>query len=160
MKLISVLFVCSGNICRSPIAEGLLRSLTIGTDFDDQLRVDSAGTNITNIGRNPDSRAIEGASEWGIDLNAIKARPIVESDFYEFDFLLAMDVSTLKVLNSSCPIGARGKRGLLLDRAENTKSLEVKDPYFGTLNDYKRAMELIQIGVRAFLEEVSGLKLN
>ena len=112
--MIRVLFVCTGNICRSPIAEAAFRQLVRNSKLENRIDIDSAGTHADHLGETPDSRAVEVASERGINLTGLVARRVAESDFSRFDHILAMDRSNLEELQKICPVGKTPKLRLLL----------------------------------------------
>jgi len=116
-----VLFVCLGNICRSPTAEGLMRSMV---SKDDSVETDSAGTGAYHIGNPPDSRAIAEASRRGIDISDLRARQVERADFDRFDLILAMDRSNLADLQEMAPKGCHAEVSLML------KNADVPDPYY------------------------------
>src|ERR1051326_2135269 len=131
--MVRILFVCLGNICRSPTAEGVMRSLLRENDLEDEVQIDSAGTGSWHVGSPPDSRATAAAQERGITLEGA-ARTVTEDDFEEFDLLIAMDRENRSVLRSLAPNEqAREKVHLLreFDPASRTADLDVPDPYYG-----------------------------
>jgi protein-tyrosine phosphatase len=143
-----------GNICRSPTAEGVFRQLVRDAELENRFDTDSAGTHAYHLGEPPDPRAIAVAAGKGIDLSDLIARHVVESDFVRFDHILAMDRSNLSELQQIRPTESTVKPRLLLDFAPEMSELEVPDPYFGTLGDYRLAMDLICAGTRGLLQEI------
>ncbi len=121
-----VLFVCLGNICRSPTAEGVFTSL-VNTNA---VFSDSAGTGAWHVGEPPDKRSQAAAKRQGVDLSGQRARQVTKQDFHDFDHILAMDSSNLAALERMQPAGARAKLGLLLDHHPDSKLKDVPDPYF------------------------------
>ncbi len=154
--MIRVLFICMGNICRSPTAEGVFRQLVIDAELESWIDTDSAGTHAYHLGESPDPRAVEIASGKGIDLTSLIARHVVESDFFCFDHILAMDRHNLTELQQIRPVECNVEARLLLDCAPEIKECEVPDPYFGTLGDYQLAMDLIYAGARGLLQEIEA----
>jgi len=110
---ISVVFVCMGNICRSPTAEGVFRHLVHQEGLDDWITTDSAGTHAYHIGEQPDHRAQQTARSRGIDLGDLRARKAIENDFHEFDYVLAMDDDNYQLLEQICPAGLGDKLSLI-----------------------------------------------
>ena len=146
-----------GNICRSPTAEGVFRQLVRDAKLANRIDVDSAGTHAYHLGEPPDSRAVAIASEQGIDLTGFNARHVVESDFVHFDHILAMDRNNLMELKQIRPVESTAEPRLLLDCVPEITEFEVPDPYFGTLSDYRLAIDLIGVGVRGLLREIVNI---
>ena len=125
-----VLFVCMGNICRSPTAEGSFRSIVSKQELSDCFEIDSAGTHAYHIGNSPDSRSQKTARKYGVDLSNLRARQVHESDFYYYDHIIAMDMDNIKILKSICPNDSQSQIKLLLDYLPDSGSQSVPDPYF------------------------------
>ncbi len=138
-----VLVVCTGNICRSPTAEGVLRHLAHESGVS--LHVDSAGTHGYHVGEPPDERAQRHAARRGYDLSALRARRIERADFEAFDLILAMDRGHLRILERLCPPGHRGKLRLFLE------DREVPDPYYEGPEGFERVLDLVESGARGLL---------
>ena len=155
--VIRVLFVCMGNICRSPTAEGVFRHLVRDAELENRIDADSAGTHAYHLGEPPDPRAVEIASRQGIDLTGLIARHVVEADFFRFDHILAMDRNNLMELQQIRPVESTTEARLLLDCVPEMTEFEVPDPYFGTLGDYHLAMNLIYAGARGLLKEIGAV---
>ncbi|MEC7596176.1 MAG: low molecular weight protein-tyrosine-phosphatase [Pseudomonadota bacterium] len=131
-----ILFVCMGNICRSPTAEGAFRSIVEENNKSQNFEVDSAGTHAYHIGRAPDKRAQKAAINNGVDLSSQRARQVHESDFYYYDFIIAMDEDNLNILQSICPNGSHSKIKLMLDYSSESPGASVPDPYYeGKFNE-------------------------
>lgn len=145
-----ILFVCMGNICRSPTAEGVLRVLAEREGIDG-LEVDSAGTHAYHVGEPPDPRSCLTASQRGYDLSALRARRISARDFTYFDLILAMDRDNLAVLLRGCPAEHRHKLGLFLEYANNVDDDEVPDPYYGGEAGFTRVLHLIEEAGRGLI---------
>jgi protein-tyrosine phosphatase len=141
-----ILFVCTGNICRSPTAEGVLRHLA--RDAGIALHVESAGIGDWHIGQPPDERAQHHASGRGYDLSAQRARQVEGRDFESFDLIVAMDRGHLGILQRQCPREHRGKLRLLVE------GRDVPDPYYGGADGFERVLDLVEEGCRALLEEL------
>jgi protein-tyrosine phosphatase len=146
-----VLFVCMGNICRSPTAEGVMRKLAAEQSGELELELDSAGTHSYHIGHPPDRRAQAAASARGIDLSAIRARKVEEEDFTRFDLIVAMDRDNLADLEAMRPEAATARLALLLDYAPDAGRSEVPDPYYGGPNGFEQVLDLVEEAVRGLL---------
>ena len=153
MDNIKVLFVCMGNICRSPTAQGVFESLVAEAQLGDYVVIDSAGTHAYHVGKQPDQRATQAASLRGIDLTTQTARRVEPGDFVSFDYVLAMDSSNLDDLRSICPAEHQTKVRLFLDFADASTS-EVPDPYYGGSQGFERVLDLVEEGARGLLEDV------
>ena len=143
---VSVLFVCMGNICRSPTAEGVFRHLVAEAGLDAMIQVDSAGTHAYHVGEPPDRRAKAAAERRGFSLDQIRARRLDGADFERFDYLLAMDRDNLSLLPKY-----HGKIRLFLDFAGGQES-EVPDPYYGGAAGFERVLDLVEEASRGLLE--------
>lgn len=152
---IAVLFVCMGNICRSPTAEGVMRKFIADARLHNRITVDSAGTHDYHIGECPDRRAQAVASQRGYDLSSLRARQITEADFHDFDLLLAMDANNLALLQSMCPLEHRSKVGLFMDFARRSKSRFVPDPYGRGAADFERVLDYIEDACGGLVEALS-----
>jgi protein-tyrosine phosphatase len=148
----SILFVCMGNICRSPTAEGVFRGAIQQKQVQDRFVVESAGTHGYHIGSPPDERAIAHAARRGYDLAQLRARPVVSEDFDKFDFILAMDNVNLRHLKSMSPSRCQHKLELLLNYGHEYAGAEVPDPYYGTPKDFEQALTMIEDGCQGLLE--------
>lgn len=141
---IHLLFVCLGNICRSPTAQGVIGRQLYDAGLADHVRVDSAGTAGYHVGEAPDSRAQAAARARGVDISHLRARPVQRSDFHEFDHILAMDRANLATLNSRQPRPARARIGLLMEYAPKGYDLEIADPYAGGPEGFERILDQIE----------------
>jgi len=128
--MINVLFVCLGNICRSPTAEGVFRDLVEREGLSDKIRTDSAGTHAYHIGEPPDGRAQAEAKRRGIDISGLRGRQARANDFKDFDYVLAMDRSNHQNLLSICPLDMEDRLTMFLDFAPDVARREVPDPYY------------------------------
>ena len=129
-KVTSILFVCMGNICRSPTAEGIFLSKAQAAGVLNHFIVDSAGMYLNHVGEAPDPRAQSHALKRGFDLSTQRARQVKADDFVRFDLILAMDKHNLALLEAACPLPYRDKLGLLMHYAQHTAAKEVPDPYY------------------------------
>jgi protein-tyrosine phosphatase len=153
-----VLFVCLGNICRSPTAEGMFRHLLTREAPGLQVDVDSAGTAGYHIGEPPDSRSQRAALSRGIDLSTLRARQVAPHDFARFDLILAMDRDNLRALQAMRPEGAHAQVRLFLEYAPHLGRFEVPDPYYGDASGFEEVLELAAAasrGLIAALQDVS-----
>jgi len=141
-RKVSVLFVCMGNICRSPTAEGVFRRL-VETESFGPVHIDSAGTHAYHVSEPPDTRAQTAALTRGFDLSKQRARPVREQDYFDFNLILAMDHSNLKVLQKGRPENSLASLRLFLDFAEAGER-DVPDPYYGGLNGFERVLDLVE----------------
>jgi protein-tyrosine phosphatase len=150
---VSVLFVCLGNICRSPLAEGALRRQAERLGLD--LEIDSAGTGDWHVGRRPDERAIAAARRNGIDISHLRARQVIASDFHRFDHIVALDAQNLAALVRMRPDGARAKLSLLLDHVEGREGQAVTDPYYGEAQHFNAAWSDVALGAEALARKIA-----
>jgi len=156
---VSVLFVCLGNICRSPTAHGLFQHKVNQSGLADQIIVDSAGTGGWHSGAAPDERAQSTALDRGYDISHLSARKVVRDDFTEFDYILAMDNDNLSHLLTLKPVSYKGVLGLFLDVAGadvagTTGNKEVPDPYYGGQAQFQMAIKLIEDGADSLLARI------
>jgi len=140
---VNVLFVCLGNICRSPTAEGVFRHWIDKAGLDLAVHVDSAGTGNYHIGCPPDSRAIQAAEKRNIDIRLLRARQVRASDFAEFDYIIAMDRQNHDDLMWLAPPDQRGRICLFLDFASRGQDREIPDPYYGGPMGFERVLDMI-----------------
>lgn len=149
----TVLFVCLGNICRSPMAEGVFRHLCDQAGVAEKIVTDSAGTGNWHIGNPPDPRAIQAAAQRNIDISNLRARQVKDEDFLSFDHVFAMDRNNLSTLLSRSPADAPAAIRLFLEPAKLHMN-EVPDPYYGGDDGFDPVLELIEAGSAAILQEI------
>lgn len=154
MKKIKVLFVCLGNICRSPTAEGVFRHLVHQEGHSDWIKTDSAGTHAYHVGEQPDRRAQQTARTRGIDLSDLRGRQAIANDFHEFDYILAMDNENYQNLQSLCPAGHEEKLSLFLDFSKEYSESQVPDPYYGGERGFEHVFDLVESASRGLLETI------
>jgi protein-tyrosine phosphatase len=155
MAKVKVLMICMGNICRSPTAQGVLESKLAQRGWQADVYVDSAGTHAYHIGNPPDKRSQQAALRRGIDLSKQQARLVQESDFAEFDYLLAMDMHNFQYLQRSAPTAYKAKLRLLLSYAPHLPEFaEVPDPYYGGDNGFERVLDLIDEATEGLLVDI------
>lgn len=145
----SVLFVCLGNICRSPLAEGIFRDLAEREGV--AVEIDSAGTGDWHLGHAPDPRAQAVADKNGLDISALRARLVTPADFHRFDRIVAMDASNLANLEAMRPADARATLARLLDFADGVALTDVPDPYEGGAEGFDETYRLVEAGARGLL---------
>jgi len=143
-----------GNICRSPLAEGVFRAAVARAGLAQRIRIDSAGTGDWHVGEPPDRRAIASAKERGYDLANQRARQVQRGDFSRFDWVLAMDRTNLRALQALRPTTCVGHLGLFLAFAPHLGIVEVPDPYYGSAREFDRVLDLIEQGSDALLQHV------
>jgi protein-tyrosine phosphatase len=153
-----VLFVCLGNICRSPTAEGVLRGIASREFAGVPLYVDSAGTADYHVGEPPDRRTVAAARRRGYDLASLRARRIARSDFESFDYILAMDRANLGELESLGGGRPKPHVGLFMEFAPELALDEVPDPYYGGIEDFERVLDLCESGARGLLRKLAARK--
>lgn len=149
-----VLFVCMGNICRSPTAEGVFRYLVEQQGLSGKIIVDSAGTHDYHIGDAPDARSQAAAARRGYDLSGLRARQIVRNDFSAFDYVLAMDENNLALLQQQCPDDCRDRLKLFLEFADDGALREVPDPYYGGAQGFEQVLDLVENAGRGLLLDI------
>ncbi len=150
----SVLFVCLGNICRSPTAHGVFRTLVEQQGLAHLIEIDSAGTAAYHIGNPPDHRSAAAALQRGYDLSDLRARQAIAADFDHYDYIMAMDNENLSELKAICPAGYQGHLGLFLDLAE-LPVREVPDPYYGGLSGFDQVLDLVEAASEALLNRIA-----
>ncbi|MCP4875184.1 MAG: low molecular weight phosphotyrosine protein phosphatase [Gammaproteobacteria bacterium] len=151
--MIKVLFVCMGNICRSPTAHGVFQSIVDKNGLGNLIQVDSAGTHSYHIGSSPDQRSQATALARGIDLSGLRARRFVTTDFVEFDYLLGMDKGNLADMNALKPDDAHTRVNLMLDYSQNFDQLEVPDPYYGN-DGFELVFDMVDDAAQGLLREI------
>lgn len=151
--MIRVLFVCLGNICRSPTAHGVFEQKVRQNGLSDHVYIDSCGTGSWHIGKAPDSRATAHARARGYDLTHLRARQVQARDFDEFDYILAMDESNLRDLDLLCPPGSKAMPQLFLSFGDYSET-EVPDPYYGGEQGFERVLDLVESASDGLLEDI------
>lgn len=153
-KQIRILMVCTGNICRSPTAEAVLRALAERDGLSHRLQLDSAGTHGYHVGDAPDPRSQKFAAKRGYDLSALRAREVLPGDFLEYDHILAMDLNNLQNLSRNCPDSQRHKLALYLEFALDQGDRIVPDPYYGQASDFELVLDLCEQAAKATLNKL------
>jgi protein-tyrosine phosphatase len=153
--MVKVLFVCMGNICRSPMAEGAFRRLLENAGLTEKIHADSAGTHSYHIGAPPDQRGQATALRRGANLQDLRARQVTEADFAAFDYMLAMDRDNLEHLSVLSPSPElRSRVQLFLNFAPHLPEREVPDPYYGGVGGFERVMDLVEAAAQGLLDHI------
>jgi protein-tyrosine phosphatase len=150
-----------GNICRSPTAEGVFTKLVKDNNLEAHFAIDSAGTHAYHVGNEPDLRSQSAARERGIELSNLRARQVVNGDFEDFDFLLAMDDENHSILINACPEQYKTKIKYFLDYAPHLNERQVPDPYYGGKYGFERVLDMIEeasVGFLKNLQESANIK--
>jgi len=155
--MVNVLFVCLGNICRSPTAEGVFRDLVQREGLSDKIRTDSAGTHAYHIGEPPDGRAQAEAKRRGIDISGLRGRQARAKDFKDFDYVLAMDRSNHQNLLSICPLDMEERLSMFLDFAPDVERREVPDPYYE--GGFDSVYDMIEQAAQGLLADIRAKHL-
>jgi protein-tyrosine phosphatase len=151
---ISVLFVCAGNICRSPTAEGVFRQSVASAGLDQKVLLDSAGTHGYHVGHPPDRRAQLAAAQRGYDIAGLRARQVTGQDFIEFDYILAMDLDNLSHLKQVAPAQHLGKLALFMDYGSARQGEEVPDPYYGGAQGFELVLDMAEDAAQGLLQQI------
>jgi Protein-tyrosine-phosphatase len=149
-----ILFVCMGNICRSPSAEGVFRHVLSTHAPDLRIEIDSAGTHDYHVGSPPDRRSIEAARRRGIDLSGLRARMVCAEDFERYDLILAMDEDNLRELRRRAPTTRHERIRLLMEFAPNASSRYVPDPYYGGAQGFEEVLDLLEEAAQGLVAEL------
>lgn len=155
--MISVLFVCTGNICRSPTAEGVFRALIEQHGLSDRIMIDSAGLYGYHIGEAPDHRSIKAAQARGYDISGLRARRVRPSDYSEFDLILAMDRGHYREMIAACPPANHERIRMFLDFAPGFNGADVPDPYYGQADGFDRVLDMAEAGANGMLTHLRPL---
>jgi len=149
-----VLFVCMGNICRSPTAEGVFRDKVKQANLTDKIQIDSAGTHDYHIGKAPDARAQDAARKRNYDLSDLRGRQVCQQDFETFDYILAMDKDNLALLLKSCPPHQQHKVRRLLSFSRRFPNLDVPDPYYGGRSGFDQVLDMVEDAAQGLLTDI------
>jgi protein-tyrosine phosphatase len=151
---VGVLFVCMGNICRSPTAEAVFRHYVEQEGLAECIRIDSAGTHDYHIGDAPDARTQRAAKQRGYDMSQLRGRQVEVEDFSRFDYVLAMDNLNLVTLERMRPAIAKCHLGLFLEFAEQHSEWEVPDPYYGGTDGFERVLDMVEDAAAGLLRQI------
>ena len=155
-----LLFVCMGNICRSPSAEGVFRRVLAERAPQLTIEIDSAGTHDYHVGRPPDRRAIAAARRRGIDLSQLRARQVSAEDFERYDLILVMDEENLDELRRRAPARYHDRIRLLMEFAPEATSRQVPDPYYGSASGFEEVLDLLEEAAEGLLQELLKRRPN
>ena len=151
-KTISVLLGCTGNICRSPTGEGVLRHLVDKRGLADRIEIASAGTHDYHVGEGPDARSIRHARKRGYDLSPLRASQVTREDFERYDYILAMDRGHLRILRNMAPQDAKARLGMFLEASARWKGEDVPDPYYGGVEHFERVLDMVEEAAGRWVE--------
>jgi protein-tyrosine phosphatase len=154
MKNISVLFICMGNICRSPTAEAVFRQKLAVAGLVDAVLVDSAGTHAYHIGNPPDARSTKSAALRGYNMDVLRARQAIREDIERFDYVLAMDRENLRLVQALAPAHLRDKPQLLMSFAPDYGITEVPDPYYGGDQGFEQVLDMIEAACAGLIQDI------
>ena len=149
---LAVLVVCTGNICRSPTGEGVLRHLVAKRGLADRIEVASAGTHDYHVGECPDARSIRHARERGYDLSPLRASQVTRGDFERYDYILAMDRGHLRILRNMAPQDAKARLGMFLEASARWKGEDVPDPYYGGVEGFEQVLDMVEEAAERWLD--------
>ncbi|MFN9209424.1 MAG: low molecular weight protein-tyrosine-phosphatase [Betaproteobacteria bacterium] len=149
-----VLFVCMGNICRSPTAQGVFRKMVADAGIEDMVVIESAGTHAYHVGEPPDQRAVEAASRRGYTIGDLRARQVAQDDFRKFDLILAMDWENLALLQQQCPRQYKHKLHLLMRYAGEHDAATVPDPYYDGPEGFNTVLDYVEDACQGLLDVV------
>lgn len=155
--MIKVVFICMGNICRSPTAEGVFRRMVEEAGLAGEILIDSAGTHDYHIGAAPDHRTQVAAAQRGYDLSDLRGRQVCRADFERFDYILAMDADNLANLQRLCPPPHKNRVGLFLEFSRKFSlrgATDVPDPYYGGVQGFEQVLDLVEDAAAGLLEEI------
>ena len=151
----NVLFVCTGNICRSPTAEAVLREHVRKLGLEGRVRIDSAGTHSYHIGHPPDPRAIKHAKDRGYDLSSLRARQLSAEDYDEFDLIVSMDAGHHQIVQNRTPIEeSRAASVMFLDFVDYRRGQDVPDPYYGGPEDFEHVLDLVESAMEELVAHI------
>lgn len=152
--MFKVLFVCMGNICRSPTAEAVFRAMVRRSGLEEKIEIDSAGTHGYHAGEEPDTRTMRAAAARGYDLTGLRARKVAAADLDYFDLVLAMDCSNLEALRRICPPARQHRLKLFMSYARNFDDHEVPDPYYGLGHGFDLVLDMVEDAAQGLLDAV------
>jgi protein-tyrosine phosphatase len=153
--MIKVLMVCMGNICRSPMAEGILRKAVQTAGLTQEILIDSAGTHSYHVGDPPDPRAQQAARQRGADISGLRGRKVADADFANFDYILVMDGDNHRLLIERAPSQHHGKIRRLLSFSRKYPNLDVVDPYYGGPQGFEENLDMIEDAVQGLLRDIA-----
>lgn len=153
---VSVLVVCTGNICRSPTGEGVLRQMAARRGLAERVKVASAGTHDYHIGECPDHRTLAHAKQRGYDLSAQRAMQVTPEHFQEYDYILAMDRTHLRILKNMAPEGCKARLAMFLEASARWKGEDVPDPYYGGVEGFEAVLDMVEEAAEHWLDRIEA----
>ena len=153
---VRVLFVCMGNICRSPMAEGMFRKAVREAGLESHVEIDSAGTHAYHVGSPPDARAQQAIRQRGVDISGLRGRKVADVDFERFDYILVMDGDNYDRLIDRAPSHHHGKIRRLLSFSRKYPNLDVMDPYYGGPQGFEENLDMIEDAVQGLIRDITG----
>lgn len=160
MTKVKVLMVCMGNICRSPTAESVFRRKVEEAGLSKQIEIDSAGTHAYHVGSPPDGRAQQAGKKRGYHMADLRGRRVSEKDFVEFDYVLAMDMDNLSILQGKCPEQHAHKVSLFMEHSKNFLEREVPDPYYGGPSGFEQVLDMVEDASAGLLDHIKRKHLK
>ena len=151
---VAVVFVCMGNICRSPTAEAVFRHYVESAGLSEQIMIDSAGTHDYHIGDAPDWRSQRAAQQRGYDMSGLRGRKVEEGDFHNYDYVLAMDKANLAILQRLAPPASKAQVQLFLEYARHHVEREVPDPYYGSAGSFEQVLDMVEDASEGLLQHI------
>lgn len=158
--MVKVLFVCMGNVCRSPTAEAVFRHYVERAGLAESILIDSAGTYDYHIGEPPDTRTRHAAQQRGYDMSALRGRQVQRADLERFDYVLAMDKANLAILQYLTPRGCKIQAKLFLDYARHHNESEVPDPYYGGAQGFEHVLDMVEDAAQELLQHIRQRELT
>lgn len=155
-RRIGVLIVCTGNICRSPTGEGVLRHKAEARGLADRVHIRSAGTHDYHVGEAPDPRTVRHAGTRGYDLSRQRAAQVSAADFLAYDYILAMDRSHLRILRGLAPKGGKARLGMFLEASAKWRGEDVPDPYYGSVEGFERVLDMVEEAAERWLDRIEA----
>ncbi|HET7730101.1 MAG TPA: low molecular weight protein-tyrosine-phosphatase [Usitatibacter sp.] len=153
---VSILVVCTGNICRSPTGEGVLRHLVEKRGLAGKVHVRSAGTHDYHVGEGPDPRTVRHAKKRGYDLSPLRASQVGPEDFHRYDYILAMDRTHMRILRQIAPPEAKARLGMFLEASARWKGEDVPDPYYGGVEGFERVLDMVEEAAERWLDRIEA----
>ena len=154
--MINILFICMGNICRSPSAEGFFARALQDSAHRELISIDSAGTHSYHVGHGPDSRAVETAAKFDVDIADLRARKVKLDDFHHYDLIIAMDRDNLTDLRAIQPVDSKAGLKMMMSYHPDGHPQDVPDPYYGGMDGFRYMCELLEAATAGLLKEVEG----
>lgn len=152
-----ILFVCTGNICRSPTAEGIARARILSLNLAHEIEVDSAATQGSHVGEAPDPRTLHTAKQRGHDFSKLRARKVTPKDFADFDLIIALDKYHMAWLDRCCPVEHKYKLHSLMEYAPHLQCEEVPDPYYGGPEGFEEVFDMCEEAIEGLLRSLNSI---